>query len=834
MIGYESYTKMNFLGKQFINQELEALWKDSAGYESYYDAFKTKDHLKLLDTKIINNEPLIRFKYRYIVKKITREGTISPQGPIISTPVKIKVPLKIHQQRTLYEMKIRENSQYRYTDELNINLLCDNVGSGKSLCILSLIADSPIAKFKTDKYYSSWPTGMYSNPSIPYSSNSFTRKSQYLYGRKYELYNTIAHGESSIELKINLIIVPHNVFNQWKQYIQNHTNLNAIFIAGKKNYTELCESKSKILKACNEHEILLVKSTMYKKLIDNLNDHLGYTELVRKFNESNIVDESSDLRSQILKLNETFNANTAKFLKLIDTHTSNEEEVANVKQLLNNNLKNYKSFIENKKWANILQNRCKRTTHNKSYIDGYYFQRVIIDEADSIKVSAFPYSYSKQTWFISSSINNLLYPTGYSPWNSETRQYKLVSTGISGTGFIKNSLTRMFEATSGYRSKLQDYRGLYSLVCNNPKFVEYSINIPPANIHYIPCYTPPHISAIKNAISKDALKAFNAGDTDKAIELLGCSGSSEENIVENLTLKFHKEIKELQDKITEKNGEISDHLIQNQNVENLLQTAIQQQENTDSLETAIIISTLQTQKDENKRLVTNIKNVIKNAEKKIKDLQTKIEGISNRIKDSSSKQCPICYCEFSNPCITPCCNNVFCLECITMALDSSSKKECPLCRKNINIQDVSLIINSDSVSEVKKDKLPTKLERLLSIIKSNPDKRFMVFSEFNSSLEQIQNEFKTNKIEYSFIKGHSSTISRILTNFEKKTFNVLLLNATHFGAGLNLQFTDEIIIWHRMSEDLEKQVIGRAQRLGREKELEISYLCYDNEYENVN
>ena len=63
-----------------------------------------------------------------------------------------------------------------------------------------------------------------------------------------------------------------------------------------------------------------------------------------------------------------------------------------------------------------------------------------------------------------------------------------------------------------------------------------------------------------------------------------------------------------------------------------------------------------------------------------------------------------------------------------------------------------------------------------------------------------------------------------------KEFNVLLLNAKYFGAGLNLQFTDEVIIFHRMSKDLEKQVIGRAQRMGRENPLVINYLCYDNEY----
>jgi hypothetical protein len=57
-----------------------------------------------------------------------------------------------------------------------------------------------------------------------------------------------------------------------------------------------------------------------------------------------------------------------------------------------------------------------------------------------------------------------------------------------------------------------------------------------------------------------------------------------------------------------------------------------------------------------------------------------------------------------------------------------------------------------------------------------------------------------------------------------------MLNAQYFGAGINLQMTDDIFIYHRMSSDLEKQVVGRAQRIGRTDKLNIHYLCYDNEY----
>ena len=146
---------------------------------------------------------------------------------------------------------------------------------------------------------------------------------------------------------------------------------------------------------------------------------------------------------------------------------------------------------------------------------------------------------------------------------------------------------------------------------------------------------------------------------------------------------------------------------------------------------------------------------------------------------------------------------------------------------------MNIIINDSTETVTKTDDENTllgKMENLVNLVKKDSNKRIMIFSEYESSLSNIRKELDDLNIKYSGIKGASSTIQGIISNFKDRKFNVLLLNAKHFGAGLNLQFTDEIIIYHRMSKDLEKQVIGRAQRLGRETSLRINYLCYDNEY----
>ena len=66
----------------------------------------------------------------------------------IYQPQKIRIPLKYHQSENLKRMIEIENSPYRFTNLLDMGILGDKVGAGKSLSILSLIAENPVGSFK--------------------------------------------------------------------------------------------------------------------------------------------------------------------------------------------------------------------------------------------------------------------------------------------------------------------------------------------------------------------------------------------------------------------------------------------------------------------------------------------------------------------------------------------------------------------------------------------------------------------------------------------------------------------------------------------------------------
>ena len=56
-----------------------------------------------------------------------------------------------------------------------------------------------------------------------------------------------------------------------------------------------------------------------------------------------------------------------------------------------------------------------------------------------------------------------------------------------------------------------------------------------------------------------------------------------------------------------------------------------------------------------------------------------------------------------------------------------------------------------------------------------------------------------------------------------------MMDSSHYGMGLNLQMTTHIIIYHRMTKELEQQIIGRGHRLGRTKPLSVVYLINGSE-----
>lgn len=738
-----------------------------------YDNYKIKFPLK------IDNH----YDYDDIVSDISKYGTIAPSGQYLDTPDKINLELKPHQKRTLFEMYQREHMNKRLIKD-NLLLLCDNVGSGKSLCVLSLIAKSP----KVDMI----PSNVYFIP-----SNVAT------YQRPNYAINGITFDSNIIELNSNLIVVPHGIYNQWKTYIDEQTELTSFSVATTKDILSVGSNKDDIITKLNSVNIVLVKSTMYMGFYIHLRNNDLEQEYDSINNENNLISDPNKIIDEVKK----------EFDNLREAYTEDhkyDEFDAFIEKMKKLRLGiNYDTMNQTKNLATCFVNK---------KISGFVFQRVIIDEADSIKIPSCPDLYGKYTWFVTSSVNNLLYPKGKRVY--ENYKYNSISNGIVGSGFIKNTMRANVDDTSRYNR----VRIFNCIVRSNYDFIQDSILIPDPVTHYLKCFTPPELLAVASAIHPDALAALNAGDMSTAVKLLGCEASTEDDLVKIVNKTLYKKRDELKASLADKELAIISNSEQQIQLNSLL-------ENNNT--THVDYAKWKEELNKLKSLNASYKSSIKNFTEQLKNTETKIAGIEERIKGVKDKECPVCASQVENPCITPCCRNVFCLQCIHNAFKYSPKKECPLCRFSpLDLNKLHMIVDTsgNQVDEKDGNELPSKLEALTKFILDNPNKRILVFSCYENSFETIQNEFNKLSIRYSRISGSAARIKNIIAKYKNNEYQVLLLNATNFGAGLNLQITDDILIYHRMSKDLERQVIGRAQRLGRTEPLNIRYLCYENEY----
>jgi SNF2 family DNA or RNA helicase len=72
-------------------------------------------------------------------------------------------------------------------------------------------------------------------------------------------------------------------------------------------------------------------------------------------------------------------------------------------------------------------------------------------------------------------------------------------------------------------------------------------------------------------------------------------------------------------------------------------------------------------------------------------------------------------------------------------------------------------------------------------------------------------------------------INNTVERYKNGSIQVLLVNTMSYGSGLNLENTTDIVMFHKFDTEIEKQVIGRAQRYGRSESLNVWYLLYENE-----
>jgi hypothetical protein len=207
---------------------------------------------------------------------------------------------------------------------------------------------------------------------------------------------------------------------------------------------------------------------------------------------------------------------------------------------------------------------------------------------------------------------------------------------------------------------------------------------------------------------------------------------------------------------------------------------------------------------------------------KRKIIEGQIKDLEDRLKKELEESCIICSKNLHKPMLLTCCQNIICSECILTWLNT--KPNCPLCRSNLTNENLVLIEEKNDTIKKYKNIKKTKPQIICDLIESNKKGKFIIFSNYDESFISVKKLFDEKDINYCEIKGGKDSRSKNLESFKTEDIQVLFLNSKSNGAGINLQETTDIILYHQMSEFSQTQVLGRANRIGRKEKLNIHHL----------
>ena len=430
------------------------------------------------------------------------------------------------------------------------------------------------------------------------------------------------------------------------------------------------------------------------------------------------------------------------------------------------------------------------------------FQRVYIDEADSIKLSRDEYPLTQFTWLITASWPSILFSNHGS---AVYFYYHFLSHICSENSKYHPDLKRAYRAllqnsnpSTMFHERYITYsrfiiehfcldhplRG-HTVVRCSEDFIKDSISLPPLYRINILCRPSLSQQIVSDAIAPEVRALLHAGDTQTALTLLGVQSDEPLTVIQAVTENRMKELDRLK--------------------------------KTYEFKASISYSTPKAKEE-----------ALANLTAKISHLEEQIKNIKERIENFQHEMCPICFDEPSDSLLTKCCSRIFCATCILTSL--TRKLECPLCRTLTHPSHLRKIsLGSSSAAVPAEDPMPKKREALLKLLRDNPDGKFLIFSRYDNPFIQIQSEIEALNIQVKQVKGTKDSIQATLNAFSKGQVKCLLLNSLHAGAGLTITSATHVILLHKMDLDEEKQITGRAYRMGRKEPLYLYRLLHPDE-----
>ena len=446
----------------------------------------------------------------------------------------------------------------------------------------------------------------------------------------------------------------------------------------------------------------------------------------------------------------------------------------------------------------LMSNTIIRNFMNGNNRDTLQWSTVIFDEIDSIHfTSTVPMPKANFYWLITATWPNILFQglymyisNGYLAQRANDLHPDLLKLlredhVTNGNSYYSRYDIKSTNFFSNFLSK-HPARG-HLVLRTDAGFMEQSWRSPPIVEQRIICETPVSHRIIAQYVNNEIQELLHAGDIQTALEKLGVNNTSQSSLIQGLCETREKELDRLEKTLAFK--------------ESMDYSTVQAKEQA--------ISSLKT---------------------KITSIKEQIASLKQRILNVQDEICAICFEEPKVPTFVLCCERLFCGACIINCIQRNPS--CPLCRASLDYKRLRQL-EKDGKEVAKKEtiepKNPKKKDALLKLITETKGGRFLIFNRYDNPFLEIEGELIQMGIRVATVKGNKDHISSTLKQFEKGEIQVLLMNSMHAGVGMDLKSATHVVLMHVMKSEEEKQIIGRAIRLGRNEQLNLVRLLHEGE-----
>lgn len=413
--------------------------------------------------------------------------------------------------------------------------------------------------------------------------------------------------------------------------------------------------------------------------------------------------------------------------------------------------------------------------------------RIVFDEADSLRFSCPSQpSVARFYWFVTASVQNLF--SGMDGCMTVHHSDGPVSTRISNrlplskSVYIRNFFSCVFGSWARFAAR--------TVVVTDNAFVDSSFSLLEPASYTVSCAAPLHSRVLLGLASEDVMRRLDAGDLDTALLYMQPDRTdSETNIIAAALSHFDVELR---------NSRAELEFVERRQYTNPGYADMARE---------------------------RLRNRIAVQEDRIRNVKDRIQG---------TKDCLICYDEIRNKTVVPCCNNSYCLACITKWVTTHSPR-CPMCKSALRTTDFMVCTDhayrpvsaSYEVGGLLMDRNKPKdanLAVLLSAIAADPaDRKILLFCDNEYAIDHHgKRAMDTAGIKCAPLKGNSAMVNKRVKDFnEGSGARALLVNCSHYGCGQDLSKATDVIIYHAVDTRMDAQIIGRAQRPPRTSRLNV-------------